>query len=116
MASKIAFSDYLTRPEGDDESRRRAMTYVGMAHFAGSGPPGQTCRGCEHWLTNGWHADKMSHRGALKDSVCDAYVRMKGKAASKSTPKVPHSAWACRYFEPREQPVRLHAPRPGEVG
>jgi hypothetical protein len=107
VATRINFSDHLTKPEGDLEAQRRASTYAGMAYFAGTGQPGQTCRGCTHWLTEGWKPDKKHMKGTLKDSPCEVYVNMK---PGRNPPKVPHNAWACKYFEPREQPVRIHAP------
>lgn len=106
-AKRLQMTHGLTRPEGEAEASRRSMTYEGMAYFAATGPAGATCRGCSNWLTEGWRADKGAMKGGLKDSPCAAFQKMK---PTRRPPKVPHSAPACKYFEPREQEVRMTAP------
>lgn len=96
----------LTNPEGDREFQKRAATHVGMAHFAGSGPAGATCRHCVHWQHADWHSNSGKHGGAPKDSACAEHRRLSANPGAK----VPHSAMACKYFGEREQPVPLRRP------
>lgn len=76
-----------------DETGAIAMkTFVGMAHFAGSGPKGKTCRQCLFYGNEGYKKTNKE----LKASSCS-----KGLGG-----KFPHSAMACKYFdENRDAPA-----------
>lgn len=67
----------------------RDRTYPGMAHWAGSGPQGKSCRQCVHWSCEGYFAN-----GTIKPGRCVVAARL----MAVMTPKVPHYASACRYF------------------
>jgi len=80
----------------DEYERKFKHTHPGMAHLAGTGPAGKTCRECEHFLSDGHYAKSGKHGGALKPGQCCMYtslMRAKG-------PNVPHYALACRHFGP----------------
>lgn len=59
-------------------------TVIGMAHFAGSGPVGESCSGCRHWLI-------LTGRSK---PICDKYRSMTGD----SKKPVPGGSPACRHF------------------
>lgn len=86
--------------------QKRNKTQPGMAHFAGSGPEGLTCRQCEHWTgcgqESGYYAKNGKHGGVLKPRSCAKYQRlMQGEVG----PGVPHETSACKYFD-----VNMEAP------
>lgn len=87
----------------------RLRTWPGQAHFAGSGPSGETCRTCASWgegsYDPGYYSRNGKHGGVLKPRPCGRYMAMMSGDAG---PAVPHDAAACKYFEAAEQvrPVR----------
>lgn len=89
------------------ESARRS-TYPGMAHFAGSGPAGVTCRQCRDWTgcgqESGYYAKKGKHGGVLKPRPCGTYRALMG---GEIGPAVPHDARACKYFIETPTPPSL---------
>jgi hypothetical protein len=60
-------------------------TFPGMAHFAGSGPAGESCGGCLNW----------DLKSRPQKGRCHAYRRLTGRPG----PAVPPLASACKYFE-----------------
>lgn len=64
-----------------------AHTVPGMAHFAGTGPADKTCGDCASWV--------MIPRSPKMQ--CARYTKMTGQKGKA----IPHSTWACRYFEQR---------------
>jgi hypothetical protein len=42
-------SSHLTKPQGERLAALQEITIPGMAHWAGSGPDGETCRQCAFW-------------------------------------------------------------------
>jgi hypothetical protein len=84
-------------------------TYIGQAHFGGSGPPGATCRECNFWAhTNSWEKSTGGGSGQPRPATC---AKAKSLAMARvATPKVPHHALACRHFEPAERPQPIHRP------
>jgi hypothetical protein len=70
-------ADHLT---GDQWTQHIAMTYCGMAYFAGTGPSGKTCADCIHRRIEGRSRKKIA---------CDL-----GSGAT-----FPKDAHACKYFE-----------------
>lgn len=92
-------SPHLTKPNVVLEEMRR-RTPPGMAHWAGTGPEGATCRGCAHWKTTGY----LAGSGLLKNSPCDKYRRMMGGVDG---PPIPHYAPACKWIEPREKELSI---------
>lgn len=85
-----------------------AHTHIGQAHFAGSGPVGRTCRECHHWA---WSAqvDGWSTFAGPNPARCVQY-KMLMRAWGR---KVPHSAFACRHFDLRENEIPLVRPGRG---
>lgn len=85
---------HLTEPNPQLAAAQRKTPH-GMAHWAGTGPQGATCRGCKHWGFSGY----LAATGLLKDSHCDKYTRMmNGEAGGR----LAHYQSACKYFEPVE--------------
>lgn len=83
--------------------RQIAATHPGMAHFAGTGPDGATCRECSLWRHTkfDYHAKGGKYRGMIKPVPCNKYRQlMQGNDGAK----VPHDAGACRHFERNDAP------------
>lgn len=82
---KVSSKLTMTEPE-------HLATHEGMAHFAGTGPAGRTCRECIHWdkgnRNNGW----------LQPAPCKEFARL-SKSKRRSRHAVPDDAAACKYFE-----------------
>jgi len=68
----------------------RDVVKPGMAHFAGTGPPGMTCGRCIH---RGYrrHTDTRSY----STGACAMFLKL----ATKNGPSVNKQWAACRYFE-----------------
>lgn len=81
---------------------RRAMTYPGMASWAGAQGT-LTCRLCQYWKSEGYYL-----HGGLKESHCAKARQLFGRS---DVPRVPHGALACKYFEQNPLPP---APFKGE--
>lgn len=81
-----------------DQARKN--TKPGMAHWAGTGPDGMTCRHCDHWdgcgSDPGYYAENGKHKGSIKPRSCRKYQTM---MSGKEGPAVEHTALACKYFE-----------------
>jgi hypothetical protein len=67
-----------------DLSQCIEQSYEGMAHFAGTGPKGETCGGCRHF-----------RRGRGKNRACGKFAELTGVGSKK----IPPDAAACKYFE-----------------
>jgi hypothetical protein len=65
----------------------------GMAHFAGTGPPGTLCRECTYW---GFY--NKDHK-LLKAAPCEKHRKL--LQLRKHGPPVPASTRSCRHFEAR---------------
>jgi len=79
--------------------KRIKGSYAGMAHFANTGPDGETCRFCDHFV------ERSQHQGALKPGKCGKYKALMGAYG----PSIPHTANACRYFQKNETPPALRS-------
>ena len=101
MAMRLP-SRHLTQPRPDSLDAKMQRTHAGMAHIAGTGPEGKTCRHCKHWAN--WSGrDRASAGGLLKPAICFKY-----QEAMRSAGKpVPHHAAACRRFEENDDPPRI---------
>ena len=99
--------DHLTVIDPDLEQKRN-RTPEGMAHWAGTGPTGLTCRECSFYEFVGYKSNRGSHRGGtLKNGSCNKYevlIRRRG-------PKIPFESAACKYFEPNKTPPAITDPR-----
>jgi len=87
---------------------RRTRTVPGMAHFAGTGPVGKTCRECLHWTgrgnESGYYAAGGKFGGVLRNRSCEKYRSMMHDTVG---PTVPYSAAACKYFEANKTPPAI---------
>ncbi len=112
-------TDHLT--DGYDEltAARIKASFPGMAHFAGTGPIGQTCRTCKFWVKHGaeWTAPavddddeprtvrvtppRRSDDGQLMPRRCAKFERLSGGEIVNRG--VPHHARSCRFFEFEEK-------------
>lgn len=75
-----------------------------MAHFAGTGPQGETCRQCTFWgVADGsdpvryfdYYAKGGGHGGGIKPHSCRKFKSLTRQEGAK----VPSEARACKYFE-----------------
>lgn len=97
----------LTVIDPNTERLRRA-TYPGMAHFAGTGPKGKTCRECVFWTNCGllvkYYSKSGMYGGTIKPLACAKYKElMRGEIG----PAVPHDASACKYFAETATPYPI---------
>jgi hypothetical protein len=81
-------------------SQEEKNTWAGMAHFAGTGPPGKTCRECEHWAHAGYNAN-----GTIMRAACEKFQKM--MPAAKQQP-FPHYLRACKYFVSNPRAPTVH--------
>jgi hypothetical protein len=77
-----------------EENVSHLATKPGQAHFAVDDK--HTCRECEHWANQRGERTRL---GLLKEARC-----RKALQSLKDIPPVPHSAKACRHFEPNPHP------------
>ncbi len=68
-------------------SREQQMTAPGMAHFAGTGPRGETCGRCAFLKTK---------TDVFASGRCEKYRKL----TSKVGPEIKANLAACKYFEP----------------
>jgi hypothetical protein len=90
----------VVNPELD---RLVKQTLPGMAHWAGTGPPGTTCEQCKHF---GYSAPLRNRRGKTVGAKnypksCHRFFEL----MQQHGPPLRPSTLSCRHFEPRE-PVR----------
>jgi hypothetical protein len=81
-----------------DVSEAQKLTQPGQAHWAGSGPAGQTCGSCiyrGYWLTLFNEAGLPT--GSRRSGGCAKYRRLTGKHG----PAISAGLKACRYFVAR---------------
>ncbi len=64
-----------------------ARTAPGMAHFAGTGPRGETCGHCSHF--DGKH------------QLCNKFIELTKAQRRRGAPKIKSNLAACKYFEPK---------------
>ena len=78
------------------ETPAQALTHPGQAHFADL-LRAETCRECLEWDNRSGDRDRF---GILADARC-----LKAQSLLSSiTPKIPHSAHACRHFQAVRKP------------
>jgi hypothetical protein len=90
-----ALSAHLTQP---DVILARAIreTPAGMAHWAGSGPDGRTCRECAAFdHQKSYYAKKGLGGGLLKPAKCRKFATMTGQSGGR----IPFETRACKYFD-----------------
>lgn len=91
----MILTPHMTTPQGAAQAALEAAAVPGMAHWAGSGPAGETCRGCTHW--GAYVPHKRDEVGLLRNRQCQKFKRMAGGVAGAG---VPAPTMACRHFEP----------------
>lgn len=91
----------LTAGYDAETVHRLRRTVPGMAHFAGSGPDGKTCRQCEHWSFSDYYAKASLSGRLLKPGPCAKWKRLMQTSVNKP---VPHNTAACRFFEQADKP------------
>ena len=84
-------SPYLTRPNEALEKMADA-TVPGMAHWAGSGPPGKTCRTCKYF------GNRRDFGGKVRLRRCSKYTALTQKIGPEPIPAV---TAACRHYDPK---------------
>jgi hypothetical protein len=77
---------FLTDADNPGLAALVRVTVPGMAHWAGSGPEGETCGGCAEWTRLG------------NKRLCAKYRYMMGEWGKRYIP--PLTA-ACKYFIPK---------------
>lgn len=90
LPNKAPSDGHLTKGAMESEARQ---TYPGMAHFAGTGPDGMTCRECLHYAIG-----VELKAGGRKPGSCGKYPRL--AEGRTGLTKIPPNAAACKYFEP----------------
>lgn len=92
-----ALSDKLT-----DLDSGQFDSFPGMAHFAGTGPRGLTCRECRHWHHESfaYYARTGKWGGLIKPALCAKYKALTGKQGAA----VPNDAASCRHFVINDKP------------
>ncbi len=99
-------SDHHTMPETLEAARG---TYLGQAHFAGTGPENTTCRQCVHWgnktQAGEWrgfdYADDGMGMMALEPAKCHYPIM------NKAARRVPPQAGSCAFYSERFDPPDL---------
>jgi hypothetical protein len=96
LIDPLSSSAHLTKGFSNEDQIRR--TFAGMAHFAGTGPAGKTCRECVfwNWSREGYYGQKK-FGGTLKPQRCLRYSQLSNGRQGET---IPSNAQACKYFEP----------------
>lgn len=97
-----AFANIHTLTDPTGIADKAAMTHEGMAHFAGTGPSGASCRHCKHW-------DDGKHRRLYRAAKLTGGSAPCGKfhelVRRRTRIPVPGNAMACKWFVPYVQQV-----------
>lgn len=75
-------------------THEQRVTHKGMAHFAGTGPNGRTCRECIHW--DHFNGSYRKGDGRISKASCKKFSAL--TRGEKGHP-VPDDAMACKYFD-----------------
>lgn len=95
--------EHGTIPYNEKMAQYQRETVPGMAHWAGSGPDGKTCRECANCLSSGYYAKRGMGGGNLKPIGCSKFA-----ALLQTKPiKFPHEKRACRFFEQSAAPPSI---------
>lgn len=92
------FNATLTQPDREFAQKLR-RTVPGMAHFAGTGPVGETCGTCGY-------LSEVTHRGRRINRCAKFTELMQGKVGDS----VPKRTPACRYFSPTKETSWIRRP------
>lgn len=86
-----------------DLKAQLSKTHKGMAHFAGTGPKGETCRTCVHFgmgPLDYYAASNKTHGPTLKPAPCAKFKSLMGFKGAD----IPHHASACSHHRKSENP------------
>lgn len=100
---------HLTNPHGE----LIAHSVPGMAHFAGTGPDGATCRQCALWGSKKTRREP-GRPGALLPRRCKKFSQLLQGAVCATG--VPHHTPACRHFIDNPKAPAPYRPDPEEAG
>lgn len=70
-------------------TRTVGNTHEGMAHFSGTGPPGEECWHCEHW-----NGRRRTNAAMIRNGSCTKFQAMTGKKGATFI----GTSKACKYF------------------
>lgn len=103
MLTHDSESLHLTRGHDNRMSTLIRNTENGMAHWAGTGPDGKTCRECLSFVDRGHYsgADKFKAH-TLKPGPCHKFKTLMSR--KKFGPEISPKNMACRFFEQHEDP------------
>lgn len=101
---KDALQEKLTPAPFDQMARQ---SFPGMAHFAGTGPHGSTCRECIFWAhgEHDYRSKNGKYHGLILPASCNKYRRLTQNIGDK----IPDDARACKYFEANANPPERFA-------
>lgn len=82
-------------------------TYLGQAHFAGTGPKGKTCRECSKFCSSNLDGSKRTpvYEGRDDGKMHLADARCHHQIANKADRVFPCKALACSFFEHADNPA-----------
>ena len=90
---------HLTSPHSKRIDALLSHSFAGMAHWAGSGPTGKTCRQCLSW---GGDAEtppvRYPETGELRPRRCSKFRTIMQYDDGATTPGVPQGSMSCRFF------------------
>lgn len=106
MTDHLELTAHRTKAEFDQQVR---VTYLGQAHFAGTGPAGTTCRQCRFWHLSDADGEPQppyysGETGELHKARCNRPMM------NKAHRRVPHDAPSCRLFEASDNPKPAKKP------
>ena len=113
MTEHLLLTPHLTPGPADELVTK---TYLGQAHFAGTGPEGATCRQCIWWKLLRMKKAKKGREDAPPEFYEPGHHKKDGELRRKKCTRpihgkakrlVPHHAEACRLFEPNPNPPAI---------
>lgn len=75
-------------------------TPSGMAHWAGTGPKGRTCRECLYFGGPPGSKPEYNTHGLLKKAKCLQYTTL----SHRDGRPIPHDSAACKFFHENDKP------------
>lgn len=97
-------TSFLTKPHDELTQQRYKDSHAGMAHWAGTGPEGTTCRQCQHaYDFDRYSKSHKTMAGRLRNARCRRYQGMTGRKGNKFDPNTA----SCRFFVEHPNPPAL---------
>ena len=92
-------NDYLKKLDNKFDALAR-ITSPGQAYFGGTGPSGQNCFQCQHWLFVDYYSGSNTrYANLLRPGPCGMYTKM---MAGVIGPAVPPLSLSCNRFEKKD--------------